>query len=190
MALQLITGPTGEPVTLAEAKLHLRAGDDTAEDAMITSLITAARQACEERLGRSLLPQTWQLTLDQFPEALELRRGPVRSITSIKFLDPDGVLQTLDPADYQLDTADPWVAYVVPALDTDWPDTQENINAVRVQYVAGYADAASVPGPVKSWILLALGDLYANRERSSAGVEIRVAEFVDRLLDPYTDIAV
>lgn len=68
MGLQLVTAPTTEPITLTEAKLHLRESD-TAQDTIIQSLISAARRHIEERCRRSLITQTWLRTLDQFPTA-------------------------------------------------------------------------------------------------------------------------
>lgn len=66
MGLSLVTPPALEPVTLADAKLHLRESD-TGQDTLITALITAARKAIEEKCRRSLITQTWMATLDQFP---------------------------------------------------------------------------------------------------------------------------
>lgn len=184
MALTRITDATEEPITLAEAKLHLRV-DHSADDQLIGALITAARQAAEERMQRSILPQTWEKRLDLFPSGIELPRGPVVSITSIKFLDTAGALQTLDPADYQLDNTSDYLGWVVPAVDVDWPDTQENINAVRVRYLAGWANPAAVPAAIKQWILAMVGATYTHRELAAAGTEVRTLGFLDHLLDPY-----
>ena len=189
MSITRITDAASEPVTLAEAKAQARV-DSSAEDTLITALITAARQAAEERMQRSILPQTWEKRLDAFPSGIELPRGPVTSITSIKFLDTAGAEQTLDPADYQLDNISEFVGWVVPAIDVDWPETQENINAVRVRYVAGWANAAAVPGPVKAWILAMVAALYEHRELATGGSEVRSLGFIDHLLDPYTVVSV
>ena len=62
----LVTAPAAEPLTLAEAKLHLRV-DDTADDALIGALITAARQHAEHDTRRALVTQTWKLALDASP---------------------------------------------------------------------------------------------------------------------------
>src|SRR4051794_4197557 len=68
MRLVQITPPSVEPVTLAEAKLHCKV-DFTDDDALITSLIAAARMVCETRLRQALVTQTWVLYLDSFPSA-------------------------------------------------------------------------------------------------------------------------
>lgn len=185
MALIRITAPAVEPLTIAEAKLHCRV-DGSDEDALITALIVAAREQAEHETGRALVTQTWELVHDEFPEAFVLRRAPIQSVTSIKYLDDaTGAEQTLDPADYLLDK-DSEPGYVVPAYGKAWPATWPVPNAVRVRYVCGYGLAAAVPVAIKQWMLLAIGTMYAQRETMIAG---QVASLPDRfwsgLLDPY-----
>lgn len=207
MTIQIITAPTVEPVTVARAKLHLRV-DIAADDELIAMMITSARQSCETMMQRSILPQTLELALDAFPgadgpgelrrfralaaagrarafDAIALPRGPVSSVTSVKYTDTAGAEQTLAGAAWQTDLRDDRVGYVLPVYGGSWPTTRDDINAVRVRYVAGWADPDSVPAPVVSWILLRIGGLYENREQFVAGVEIKTAPFVDRLLDPW-----
>jgi uncharacterized phiE125 gp8 family phage protein len=183
MTLRSITAPASEPVTLAEAKLHLRVSIAT-DDALITSLITAARVEAEQQTERSFMPQTWELTLDCFPCVITLNRPPVTSITSLKYLDTAGVQQTLSPSLYALDS-DSEPARVVPAYGQSWPSTQAFINAVRVRYVAGYADAAAVPEAIKDWMKIRVNTLYEFREQILAGLPVAQVPFVGGLLDPY-----
>lgn len=189
MSLKLITAPSTYPVTLAEAKLHCRV-DIADDDTLITALITAATEMAEQKTGRAIMTQTLELTLDAFPEAFELTRVPVQSITSVKYYDTTGTQQTLSNTLYALDAADDFgFAYISPVYAGVWPDTRDQINAVAVRYVAGYADAASVPQSIKNWILLMVSTMYANRETeaySSRAVSTTVQmQFVDRLLDRY-----
>jgi hypothetical protein len=58
--------PASEPVTLAEAKLWARI-DSTVDDALVTSLIAAARQYAEDYTSRAIITQSWRMTLDRFP---------------------------------------------------------------------------------------------------------------------------
>lgn len=190
MGLRLFTAPTVEPVTLAQAKLWLKVETgDTADDALITALIASVRQMAEQKTGRALLGQTWQLTLDAFPEAIELTRGPVLSVTHVKFKDTSGVQQTLASQDYTVDTErdDGW-AYLVPAYGKSWPETYDDINAVEVRWQAGYdaSDPTKVPEAIRTWMQLMLGAAYENREAAVQGQEIRTLPFLDRLLDRYT----
>ena len=189
MALKLITAPSTYPVTLAEAKLHCRV-DIADDDTLITALITAATEMAEQKTGRAIMTQTLELTLDAFPEAFELTRVPVQSITSVKYYDTTGAQQTLSNTLYALDAADDFgFAHISPVYAGVWPDTRDQINAVAVRYVAGYADAASVPQSIKNWILLMVSTMYENRETeaySSRAVSTTVQmQFVDRLLDRY-----
>lgn len=185
MALIRIAAPASEPLTLAEAKLHCRV-DGTDEDALITALIIAAREQAEHETGRALVTQTWELVLDAFPEAFVLRKSPVQSVTSLKYLDSaTGAEQTLDPADYLLDK-DSEPSYVVPAYGKAWPYSREVPNAVRVRYICGYGLAVAVPQAIKQWMLLAIGTMYENRATAGAGQVYNIPDrFWSGLLDPY-----
>jgi uncharacterized phiE125 gp8 family phage protein len=177
--------PSVEPITLADALVHLRADADSgANDAYVTTLIAVARQACEERIERTLIQSAWTLTLDSFPEAIQLARPPIIAVQSIQYLDAAGTQQTLNPADYLLDNVSQ-PGFVVPAYGKAWPETRDQINAVVVSYTAGYGAApADVPSPIRQWLLLAIGDMYANRNASSDKPSVKRA-FADSLLDPF-----
>lgn len=188
MTLELSVARTAQPVTLAEAKLHLRV-DAAEDDALISALIVAATDAAEHLMGRAVLTQRWQLTLDCFDaDEIALQRPPVTSIVSVKYLQAsDGVLTTLAGTEYTLAAASDYTARVVPAWGKSWPATRDVPEAVQILFEAGYADAASVPEEIKAWIKMRLGSLYANREQWTAGrgVKIEANPFVDCLLDRY-----
>jgi len=165
-AWQLVTPPVAEPVTLSEAKLHLRV-DGSAEDALIALYVQAARQALEEALWRSLMTQTWQLALDEWPETdnwIELPRPPVQSVSGVTYRDNLAVTHTLPSSNYHVDTyAEP--GRIVLAYGRGWPTTALDTNRpIRITYVAGYASAANVPALVRAALLLQVADYYANRE--------------------------
>ena len=157
--------PLAEPFTLAEALTHLReSGDGGANDAYITGLIAVVRTACEDRTEQTMVSTPWRLKLDEFTDAIELMRAPIIAVQSIQYLDVDGVLQTVEPVDYVVDwSSNP--GFVIPAVDKEWPETQSGaINTVTVEYTAGYgATGASVPAPLRHWMLCALTYLYENR---------------------------
>jgi len=186
VSLQLVTPPVGEPVSLAEAKLHLRVDVDD-DDALINSIITAARQAAETVTGRQLMTARWKLVLDAFPcHAILLAKCPVQSIVNIQYLDMNGCSQMMPAADYVVDTAyEP--ARITPVFGKTWPSTLPQIGAVSVTFDAGYGSASSVPEGIKSWIKLRVGSLYAHREEMSILMRGRIdpLPFVDGLLDPY-----
>lgn len=177
--------PAAEPITLAEALVHLReTADGGANDAYITSLITVARTACEDRIERSLIATPWTLRLDAFPDAIELTPAPVVEVTAVSYLDTEGAEQTVDLADTYLDKASE-PAWLLPAPGVTWPATLDRVNAVTVEYTAGYGpNGASVPAPLKHWILLALTELYETRSGSAERPQLR-HDFADALLAPY-----
>lgn len=189
MGLRLITPPAVEPVSLEEVKAHLRIADDDS-DTLLPIYIAAARQWIDGNdgwLGRALVSQTWELTLDEFPTSeIRLPLPPVQSVTSVKYDDGDGIEQAIDSADYYLDTTG-GVGWVVPLANVSWPATLAGVNTVRVRFVAGYATAADVPAPIRAAILLMVGHLFANREAVMSGPnDIRQLPLgVDALLAPY-----
>ena len=182
MSKKLITAPAVEPVTLAEAKLHCHV-DISDDDALITSLIVTARNMAEERLGRALISQTWEQIIDAFPSAeIKLPFPNVQSIESVKYVVSD-VQQTLSSTAYSLDSEAEYESWLFPV--TDWPDTDDAANAVRIRFVVGYGDAASdVPEPIRQWMLLQIGHFYDQRSAASdRGYSI--LPYVESLIDPY-----
>jgi uncharacterized phiE125 gp8 family phage protein len=209
---QLVTPPTVEPITLLQAKQHLRV-DFQDDDTLITTLITAAREICEQKMQRSIYNQTYVLSLDQFNYGdwrstipME-RRNPLRfsalwesmalrlpmprlvSVTSITFLDITGTQQMLDPSAYMVDaSSEP--ARIVPAINLTWPTTDYYIpGSVKVTYVSGsYGDGETIstcPAMIKQAMLLIIGHLYENREESS-GLSLKCLPLgVEALLNPY-----
>jgi len=186
VSLQLVTPPDGEPVSLAEAKLHLRVDVDD-DDMLIGSLIAAARQAAETLTGRQMITARWKLVLDAFPcHAILLAKCPVQSVVNIQYLDMSGMSQTLPLIDYVVDTScEP--ARITPVFGKTWPPTLPQIGAVTIIFDAGYGAASAVPEGIKSWIKLRVGSLYAHREEMSILMRGRIdpLPFVDGLLDPY-----
>lgn len=180
-----VTDATGEPITLAEAKAHLRV-TWSKEDALIEALITAARQEAEHQLRRTLLETTWKLVLDAFPACacIRLHNPKINAVEFVKYYDTAGVLQTLATSVYLLDgDSEPGRLCLAPSQS--WPSTQDRVGAVQVQYTAGWASADDVPQVIKAWIKLRLGTLFEHREQIAAGVSIAEIPFVSGLLDPY-----
>jgi uncharacterized phiE125 gp8 family phage protein len=187
MRFKLITPPATEPITLAEAKEVCRV-DGTEEDLLLQALISAAREQCEHILGRSLMPQTWEAVLDEFPANanIALFHGPVASIESVKYISAATANEaTVPDTDYYLD-ADNLPAFVLPAYEKEWPQPLPTANAVRVRYVAGYADSAAVPANIKAWIKIAVATLYKHREAVIEGTTTELPKgFYGGLLDRY-----
>lgn len=175
--------PAVEPVSLSEAKTHLRV-DRSDEDTYIGSLISVARTAAENRMERTLINTTWKFVLDKFPDAIPLSMPPIASVVSIVYVDISGSPVVLNPADYFLDSASE-PGWVVPASGKTFPKTS-GPNAVTVTYVAGYGVTSSdIPSPIRHWILLAVGEMYDGTRGLSSERPRVPADFADGLLDPY-----
>jgi len=184
--LTLITAPVEEPVSLSEAKLHARI-EHSADDTLVTALITAAREQVEHITGRRLINQTWEQVLPAFADSMDLDIGPVSSITSVKYLDSAGAEQTLSNTVYEL-ISESLPPRLVLKTGQSWPATFTADNAVRIRFVAGYgAESTAVPQSIHIWMLLLIGTWYNQREGMAAGATVAEVPrgFWDGLLDPY-----
>src|SRR5437588_11103900 len=138
MGITVITPPATEPVSLADAKAHLRV-DTPDDDQLIQGYISTARMRVESATFLHLITQTLQLTQDRFPwawpspaqmglwpywsgqsvwPAIELE-PPVQSVTSVSYLDPSGNSQTLASSTYRLDSTN-LPARLTPTLNNVW----------------------------------------------------------------------
>ena len=183
MSKQLITAPSSEPVTRDEVKLDARV-DGFDLDATIDLLITAARRKAETLTGRAIMPQTWDLYLDDWPtDGIKIGMMPLQSITHIKYDDNNGDEQTVDSSVYSLD-ANKIPGWVYLNDGESWPTgLRGGRNKIRVRFVAGYADAESVPAELKYWIRV---QAAAAVQAQSAQVDASVSmPFIDQLLEQF-----
>lgn len=164
MTYTVITGPATYPLTLAETKEFLRV-DHNVEDSVVLSLIAAEVARMEAETGRALMSQTVEQYFDCWPwgRTIELDITPASSITSVKYLDSAGAETTFSSGNYTTD-----LLSIKPRIvlndNASWPSHGSFPNAVRVRYVAGYADAASVPAALKLAILHRIAFAYEHRE--------------------------
>lgn len=196
MTVKTIVEPAVEPVSLAEARLWLRIDEgDTTQDPVIEVLIKAMREHAEDSLtGRAFVSRTLRLSLPAFPagSVIELPYPPLISVTSVKYIDDAGALQTVAAADYEIDyEREP--ALIQPAYLKSWPSTRAVFNAVQVVYVAGYpsgspSDAAAarevVPAAFKLWMRARIATLFEQREQLMFNNQVEVPRhFADGILD-------
>lgn len=168
MALVLTGGPLIEPITVAQAKAHLRI-DTTAEDILIASLILTSRLHIEAALGLALITQYWQLQLNAFPpaNALTLPLYPVSAITAVRTIAADGTITTLSPSATALDAGPP--ARVV-CTGLNWPAVTAVANGISISFVAGFgASADAVPAPIRQAMLLLVAHWYEHRDPIEIG---------------------
>lgn len=163
MPLTLTSPPATEPVSLAEAKVHLRvthADDDT----YVSTLIIAARRQVESRTGLRLITQGWSLFRDCWPMQadLSLELSPVLSVNDILAYSWDGTPSPYDAAHYYLDAASK-PARVVLRQDRFPPMPGRNVNGIEVRFTAGFGAASAVPQELKQAVLILLAHWFDHR---------------------------
>lgn len=173
--IRVKTQPASEPISLKEAKKHLNIEDDfTEDDVYITSLITVAREYAEGFQKKSICGYTLELLQDSFTDPIILEKGPVQSVTSVKFTRADGSQVVIAPSDYILSSDGRLYA------KSYWPmDTLMKVDGVRVEYVTG---ENPIPLATKQAILLLISNWYENREPMTKGVTSKVPFSVQALL--------
>ena len=159
-SLKTVTAATDTCVSLTEAKLHLKV-ENTTDDSLITILIKAAQDAVEAFTNRVLMSTTFELQLDEFcGDDITLPVAPVSSVTSIKYYDADNSEQTMAAGNYFYSINQEPMEVEFVTLPAVYP---YRFDAIKVQFVAGYANAAAVPNSLKQAVLLLVGDMYENR---------------------------
>jgi uncharacterized phiE125 gp8 family phage protein len=180
---KITTAPTSEPITLLEAKTQLRIESDlTDDDVWLTTALTIVREQVEALTNRSIMPQTMELALAKFEDVIELPRPPYTSLTSITYYDEDNASQTLSSALYLVnDFVEP--AQVVKESAQSYPAVYARPDAIRLTFVAGYANAAAVPTSMKQAMLMLLTDLYDNRSATTFGGSTVVVRWTPAILN-------
>lgn len=204
MDVQLITPPTVEPVSLEEAKTHIRL-EESVDDAYIEGLIVAARQHIEGVCWRGLLKQTWKRTMSGFDgynvlengpswlgretlrrPYIDLPRGHLNETPGVivEYLDENGNTQTLDGSKYLIDSSEFRNGRLHP-VDA-WPSTLVRFDAVRITYNVGWTAAENVPAPLRHAVLLLIGQMYEYRTPEITGTIATEMKFtIDALTQQY-----
>ena len=190
----IVAGAPTEPVTLIEAKLHLKLATTSAEavayaseDDLLGRLITAARTQAEQETGRRFITQTLTYYLKQWPDERFIRipYPPLQSaVVTYRLTGDDDYDNTLTTADVDI-ASEPGRIILQP--NESWPSgTLYTDKPIKVTYICGYGLAVAVPENIKSAILLKLSDLYENRGEVVVGVSVgRIEGAVDSLLRQY-----
>lgn len=183
MTLRIYTAPAAEPVSLAEAKQHLKLSG-TADDTLLTRRIKAATSACEEYARRAFVTQTWDLAFDGRPDGRELQllRPPLVSVTSVTAYDTAGAAATVSAADYEVDL---FAGRILLKESADWPTSLRPTNGLIVRYVAGYGAAAAVPEAIKYAIEETVRAWYDLDEAGSIEERLRLPVLARAALKPY-----
>ena len=190
-SLTRATAPAVEPVTLAEAKAHLRV-DTATDDAYIGSLISAAREWCEQYLDRTLVHTQWVMRFDRFPpdgtQDIELPRPPIvasgtATAVALTFTFENGTTSTYSTASYRVDRASTPGA-VKTLYGQAWPPHLQDDNAISVTWWGGYgASGTSVPAAIRHAMLMLVGMWYERRMAADSMSGNEIPFGVKSLLD-------
>lgn len=191
MRLSLVTPSTVEPLSLPEAKEHLRVSW-AKEDGLINRLIAGARQAFEQHTGRQLLTASWKGFLDRFPPGLEIdiAMPPLLIVSAVTYVDTSGVPQTWSAAEYDVEAfvgPNAQRGMITPKPDYQYPLTWRTRNAVTIEFDAGYgATAGTVPAEIKEALLGWISYHYLNREPVVTGTI--ATKLPDMGFEPWVDL--
>ncbi len=189
MALVMTSGPALEPVTVDEAKSHLRI-DGTNEDVLLSSLIMTSRLHVETALNLALITQGWTLLLDEWPKlaSVELPLRPLQQVAEVRVKDGEGSAITVDASDYVVDTASSHPRLV--RKGGTWPLPGQLVNGIEVDLIVGYGNAATdVPASIRQALLLLIAHWYEHRDSVEIGsAEVAIPQSVSRLLHPYVPV--
>ena len=165
MALIIKTPPASEPVSLSEVKNYLRITDNN-DDALINSLLTAVRQKAENWTRRLFITQNWTLWMDSVPEGetIIIPLSPLQSVTHIKSYDTFNSVSTFDSSNYMVDSTSIPGRIGLNSGHT-WPNALRRMNALEIEFVAGFGDESSVPESIKQGILQWVKLLFANKSK-------------------------
>lgn len=206
--------PAAEPVALADVKLQARI-DTTADDTLVTNLITGARQWVEQYTGRALITQTWQFYMDVWPgvpepwwdgvrerpitaldsvQYVHLPRPPLASVNSIQYFDNCDNATVWPSSNYYVDTIRA-PGRIALRMGSVWPVPTRPANGIMIEYVCGYgSDGTTVPEPIKTAIRQIIAHWYENRGEAATAPTNRGAVIlpsvpmplvIQALLDPY-----
>ena len=176
--VQRVTAPTEQPVTVADAKRHLRV-EHSDDDLLIQRLIETAVAFVDVKgaLGKAMITQTWAEWFAPNPSEIILSLGPVQSVSSISYYDTDNALQTATLSNFYV--LGPSTRTVIkPKSGYTWPTTFTRDDAIKVQYVIGYGDSfTDVPSTVRHAILMLVSHYYENRENELIGTISKTIPF-------------
>jgi hypothetical protein len=177
-SLRRLVQPVIEPVSLAEAKAHVRV-DTEADDSYIQGLISSARAYCEDILDATFVTTTWEAKYNAFPLwEIVLPRPPMQAATvTVLYRDQEGVTNTLVSTSeaFQVDSA-VVPGRIYPPYAGFWPPVRGDENSVTVQWKAGFGDSKDSVNPmIRHAILLLVGHWYVNREAVGSGESLPLA---------------
>jgi uncharacterized phiE125 gp8 family phage protein len=176
MPLIQTSPPAEEPVTLAEAKAYLRIGHDD-EDALISTLITAARRRAVAETGLAFVSQGWSLYLDGWPETgvIELPIGPLIAVSAVKTYGEDDTPAVIEPAHYYVDAVSRPPRLLLRGSRV-WARPGRIGNGIEIAFTAGFGAASAVPADLRQAVLELVAHFYAHRGDEEASIPLTVRD--------------
>ncbi len=189
MSLVMTSPPAAEPVTVVDAKAHLRI-DGSDEDILLASLLLTSRLHIETALSIALITQSWTLRLDAWPSVrcVELPLSPLRTIDAVRVKNATGVANVIPAASYLVDLASRPARLVWNNVTPPFP--QVPADGIEIDMTAGFgADGDSVPAPLKHAILMLAAHWYEHRDPNDIGMDgARIPGAVSDLINPFRTI--
>jgi uncharacterized phiE125 gp8 family phage protein len=181
-SIQILTPPASLPISLDEAKEHLRVTFND-EDTFISRLIGSATERVENLTGRALIDREVKVSQRLFYPSWKLPLYPFKSETELTYYDEEAnALQTVDAGAYSVTNFFPYGCFVNMMGDT-LPSVYDRQDGVSFTYVAG---EETIPQSLLHAILLLVGDGYERREEAISGTIIaRIPEGVNSLIRPW-----
>jgi uncharacterized phiE125 gp8 family phage protein len=187
MTLVLNVPALVEPITLAEAKAHLRV-DSPAEDVLIAALISTSRLQIEAALSLSLIDQSWSLFLDDWPpppQLIVLPVAPVRTLTALRTYAADDTPTAHAVSHLQLDP-DLHQPRVHRRQDTVATAPRRPMNGIEIAFLAGFGPTpADVPAPLRQALLQLTAHWFEHRGGVADAADARIPAGISTLLTPW-----
>lgn len=165
MSHNQISDPASFPITLQQVKEWTRVDANTS-DAELSGLIQAATLSAESIMNRPIINRSYTQTMDFLPSVIVLQEVKVQSVTTITYLDTDGVQQTLAADQYRIDFGSIYKrSSIEPAHSITWPNVRNVSGSVIITYVAGFGeDANDAPADIQQAIAYLVGHYYDTRD--------------------------
>jgi uncharacterized phiE125 gp8 family phage protein len=184
-ALERLTQPSEEPVSLEQARFNCSIEDSESDEALV-QLVRQAREYCEERTDAALMACQWKMVFDRFPVSmawLTLPRWPLVRVDTLQYVASDGTLATIT-TDNIVVRKDSHGRGRIALIDwADWPTTRNTPDAVRITFTAGYEAPEDVPSTWQRAMLMLVTWWFEQREAGVLGTIASTAPIgVDDLL--------
>lgn len=195
--LVVASPPLITPIDVDGAKAHSRILGRDNQDDYILDTIKEATDFLENETLLTLCSTGYSMTMDRFPtyfgtklypydfvnSTFSLPRNPVTGISSIQYMDVLGVVQTLNPSQYQLGLSR-WPARVVPVQGQVWPFTNYfTIESVSINFTAGYSSVNAIPARYKRAVKYLFAHFYENREPIAEKGQTEIPVTLQRIIN-------